>query len=402
MLINKIKKITGVLKVRILIPDFEKKTFEEDNIYLGGICLDIQGNKSIYTHYIPGVLDANFITYKEFAVQSKSSKITQDILEHFNWESSHKLNISNVSKQWDYISFKLDDLDICKVDLISFSKINKIAGIFSLEKKYSIYGSVNHYIDIHETIKTNLIHDSLAKQIFYSSDQNKSYSGALVYTICEKDGIFFLEILGFTSNDFYGNSRIVPIRYCENIDCFLSTATIPYTPSLNNLTEIPIVKSTIYPQFTKNFSTYIKKDDIVISVNQMNILEMQIYSFDFNQKLSLDEYFTYLLLTRSKCFLVLIRKGKIIEILIDIQIFRLELPNPIYMDINNLYVNKKSCLDIQDGTEKQCKGYLNLFEDNEIKFSTDICDAMLEFNIFNKQIVKYMNDITYSIEKISI
>jgi len=200
-----------------------------------------------------------------------------------------------------------------------------------------------------------------------------------VYTICEKEGNFILEILGFTSNDFYGNSRIVPIKYCENIDCILSTCTTPYTPSLNYLTEIPIVKATIYPQFTKNFSTYIKKDDIVIGVNGKNILEMQVYDSDFNQKLSLDEYFTYLLLTQSNCFLVLIRKGKILEILIDIQTFKFELPNPIYMDINDLYL----------------KG-------NEIKFSTDICDAMLQFDIFDKKIVKYMNDITYSIEKISI
>jgi hypothetical protein len=115
----------------------------------------------------------------------------------------------------------------------------------------------------------------IANQIFYSGDQNQSYSGALVYTICEKEGNFILEILGFTSNDFYGNSRIVPIKYCENIDCILSTNTIKYTPSLNYLTEIPIVKATIYPQFTKNFSTYIKKDDIVISVNGKNILEMK-------------------------------------------------------------------------------------------------------------------------------
>ena len=39
---------------------------------------------------------------------------------------------------------------------------------------------------------------------------------------------------------------------------------------------------------------------------------------------------------------------------------------------------------------------------DDIKFSTDICDAMLHFDVFDKQIVKYMNDITYSIEKISV
>jgi len=375
MSLTRIKKITGILKVRILIPDFEDNTFSQDNIYVGGICLDIRGNRCIYTHYIPGVIDAQFATYKELGLR----EITEDILEHFNWTNTHKLNISNVSKQWDYTSFSLDNLDICKVDLISFSKINKIAGIFSSEKKYSIYGSVNHYIDIHETIKTNLIHDDLAKQIFYSGDQNKSYSGALIYTIYEKEGTFILEILGFTSSDYDGASRIVPIQYCENRDCILSTCTTPYTPSLNDLTDIPIVKATIYPQFTKNFSTCIKKDDIVISINGKNILEMEIYDSEFNQKLSLDEYFTYLSNTQSNCFLVLIRKGKIIEILIDIQIFRFELSNPIYMDINDLYL----------------KG-------NEIKFSTDICDAMLQFDIFNKEIVKYMNDITYSVEKISI
>jgi hypothetical protein len=336
MLINRIKRITGLLKVRLLIPNFEDNTFTEENIYLGGVCLEIEGKKSIYTHYVPGVIDAYFVTYKEFGVHLGLSKITQEILEDFNWKNSHKLNLLNVSKQWDYMNFSLDSLDICKIDLISFPKINKIAGIFSSEKKYSIYGSVNHSIEIYGTIKTNLIHDGLAKQIFYSGDQNKSYSGTLVYTICEKEGTFNLEILGFTSNDYYGNIRIVPIQYCENKDCILSTNTIKYTPSLNDLTQIPIVKATIYPQFTKNFSTCIKKDDIVISANGKNILEMELYDSEFNQKISLDEYLTYLSHTQSNCFLVLIRKGKILEILIDIQIFNYVLPNPIYMDINDL------------------------------------------------------------------
>lgn len=379
MLLNRIKKITGVLKIRILTPDFETKTFDQNHIYMGGICLETNLTKCICTNYVAGVIDAQFVTYKELSLQLGLREITQETLEKLDWSNSHKLNIFNMSKQWDYINFSLDSNDRLKVDLISFPKINKIAGVFSLEKKYSIYGSTNCQIPINKTIKTNLIHDELAPQIFYCGGQTDTYSGTVVYTVCEIEGAFVLEILGYTSNDYDGETRIVPIQYCENLDTILSTQTVGYTPTLLDLTEIPIVKATVYPQFTKNFSTNIKKDDIVISANGKNILEMEIFDTYFNQKISLDEYLTYLSQFQPMCSLILIRKGKIIEVFVNIQIFKFELVNPIYMDIHNLYVRG-----------------------DEIKFSTDICDAMLQYDIFDKQIIKYMNDITYSIEKISV
>ncbi len=374
MLLSRVKRICGIIRIRLLVPDFETNLFTDQYVYCGGICLEVGGNKFVFTNYIPGIISAEFYTYKEINLWDKP--ITDIVLEEINWSNAHKLTTTVMSKQWDYIRFIFNDLDSVKPDLISFPKINKIAGDFSPIKSYSLFGSSNHKINIKGIAKTNLIHDFFPSQIFYIGSQTESYSGSLIYTICENSGSYYLEVLGITSNDYDGNSRIVPLEYFEYTDLIMCSETSQYTPTLQDLTEIPIVKITQYPQFTKNFST-IKRDDIVILVNGLNIINMEVFDVKHNTRQTLDEYLIYLFQKQICCQLTLIRKGKIIDIQIDKNTFAYIMPNPIYLNIDDLYTSG-----------------------NKIKFSSDICDSMLQYDVYNKEIVKYLNDPTYKIEKI--
>jgi hypothetical protein len=377
MLVNRIKKITGIIRLRILIYDnTTSEHFIPDYVYSGGICLEHTGGKFISTNYIPGVIDAEFYTYKELGLSS----ITFNKIESIEWSNAHKLQVHSMSKQWDYINFSLDTSnESCRVDLICFPKINKIAGTYSSEKTYSIYGSINNIFDITGSTKINLIHNSLPSQLFYLAEQTKSYSGSLVYTVCEKSGSFCLEILGITSNDYDESSRIIPIKYLEYPDFLINTYTEICSPSFDNLMNIPIVKNTKYPQFNKNFGSTIKKDDIIIMVNGNNIIDMQMYNSIIGSKMSLDEWITYTSQINPIITLTLIRKGKILELSIDSNIFRAPMVNSIYMDINNLYITR-----------------------DEIKFSSDISDIMLQNDIYDINLIKYINDISYQVDKICL
>lgn len=401
MLVNRIKKITGIIRLRILIYDTDtQEHFVPEYVYSGGICLEhsfqmttiskiplplgfqpIKGNKFVSTNYIPGVIDAEFYTYKELEFEFGLISFEQfEQIEQINWSKAHKLQVHSMSKQWDYINFSLDtNVDSCKLDLISFPKINKIAGTYSADKRYSLYGSVNNIFDISGSTKINLIHDSLLPQIFYLGEKTESYSGSLVYTVCENIGSFNLEILGITSNDYDESSRIIPIKYLEYSDFLINTHTEIWTPSFNDLMQIPIVKNTKYPKFNKNFGSNIKKDDVVIMVNGCNILEMEIYNTIIETKLSLNEWICYTSQINHLILLTLVRKGKILEVSVNSKIFKIELPNPIYMDINNLHI---TC--------------------DEIKFSSDISDLMLQNNIYDIKLIKYINDITYQVDKICL
>jgi len=380
MLLSRVKRLCGIIRIRLLVPDFERNSFSDQYVYSGGVCLEQIDGKCVFTNYIPGIISAEFYTYKEINIQNEviDDNIDDIMLEKIDWSSAHKLTTVSMSKQWDYVKFRFFDLGSVKQDLISFTKINKIAGGFSPSKSYSLFGSCNHRINIKDSVKTNLIHDSFVPQIFYIGDQTESYSGSLIYTISESSGNYYLEVLGITSNDYDGNSRIVPIEYFEYNDLTICCEIAQYNPTLTDLMKIPIVKATQYSQFTKNFSG-IKKDDVAIIINGLNIINMEVFNTKYNLRQTLDEYLTYLFQKQHKCLITLIRKGKIIDIQIDKNTFVFNIVNPIYLNINDLYGSG-----------------------NYIKFSSDICDSMLQYNMYNKQIVKYLNDPTYKIEKISI
>ena len=389
MLLNKLKKMTGIIRVQILKPNFESKQFVPEYIFTGCICLNMSTQNEenyIFTNYIPGVIDANFITYKEKEIKFNKKDI--------NWDDTIKVKLKKMSKQWDFLCFEFSNLS----DFISFPKINKIIDktcVFSGStiscideisiSQYNIYGLsnesniINTNINIIQSEKINLIHDQLPNQIYYLCDVNDSYSGSVIYRINENMGNYKLEILGITSNDYYDYNRIVPLTHFSYDDILIKMSYDPYTFSMKDIFNIPIIKNTLYPIITSNYSNLLKKNDIIVKINHLHISNMNIYNHKLHSYQSIDEYLTYFYQTNSKCRLKLIRNKQIIEVEIDINILKLKTHNDIYIDINNLYV-----------------------KNNNIKFSTDILDYILENEIYNKDIIKYMDDFTYKITEIEI
>jgi len=389
MLLNKLKKMTGIIRVQILKPNFESKQFVPEYIFTGCICLNMSTQNEenyIFTNYIPGVIDANFITYKEKEIKFNKKDI--------NWDDTIKVKLKRMSKQWDFLCFEISNLS----DFISFPKINKIIDkscVFSSSSnsckdeisipQYNIYGLseksniINTNINIIQSEKMNLIHDQLPNQIYYLCDLNDSYSGSIIYKINENMGNYKLEILGITSNDYYDYNRIVPLTHFSYDDILIKMSYDPYTFSIKDIFNIPIIKNTLYPIITSNYSTLLKKNDIIVKINHLHISDMNIYNHKLHTYQSIDEYLTYFSQTNSKCRLKLIRNKQIIDIIIDINILKLKTHNDIYIDINDLYV-----------------------KNNNIKFSTDISDYILENEIYNKDIIKYMDDFTYKITEIEL
>jgi hypothetical protein len=390
MLLNKLKKMTGIMRIQILKPNFKsKQQFTPEYIFTGCICLNMSKQNEenyIFTNYIPGVIDANFITYKEKEIKFNKKDI--------NWDDTIKVKLKRMSKQWDFLCFEISNLS----DFISFPKINKIIDkscVFSSSSnsckdeisipQYNIYGLseksniINTNINIIQSEKMNLIHDQLPNQIYYLCDLNDSYSGSIIYKINENMGNYKLEILGITSNDYYDYNRIVPLTHFSYDDILIKMSYDPYTFSIKDIFNIPIIKNTLYPIITSNYSTLLKKNDIIVKINHLHISDMNIYNHKLHTYQSIDEYLTYFSQTNSKCRLKLIRNKQIIDIIIDINILKLKTHNDIYIDINDLYV-----------------------KNNNIKFSTDISDYILENEIYNKDIIKYMDDFTYKITEIEL
>ena len=390
MLLNKLKKITGIIRVRILKPDFNSKLFNPEYVYMGCLCLNTNTNKTIdisenyiFTNYIPGVIDANFITYKEKAIKFGNEEIS--------WDNTIKLKLKKMSKQWDYICFELDNLS----DFISFPKINKIIDkscFFSHNSEkinnineYNIYGLsskskiINKNIKIIKSEKINLIHDELPNQIYYLCELNEAYSGSTIYTINENMGNYKLEILGITSNDYGNTGRIIPLNHFNYNDTFMKVSCNEYIFSIEDIFNIPIIKNTSYPIITFNYSNLLKKNDVIVKINNLHISNMNIYNNKFKNYQTIDEYLTYICQLNTNCKLILIRNKKIIEVEINIDILKIKINNDIYININDLYI-----------------------KEDDIKFSTDILDYMLENEIYNKDIIKFLDDFNYKISKIKI
>jgi hypothetical protein len=382
MSLNNLTKFTGILRIRILNPDFDSKTNNIEYIYTGGLCIQLKNNyKYVCAQFITGIIDAEFYTYKELL-----SIIPNELdPEKIDWTNSHKLRVELLSKQWDYVKFSFNDLDF-RFNFINFPKINKINQEFSNDKNYLALGM--EYTDkfeisskriiINSTVKINLIHNSLPKQIFYLGSQIKHYSGSVIYSINEQNSK--IEIIGFTSNDYDESSRIIPIKYLEYFDVFLNTETISYNFNTKNILEYPMIKaSTDYQQLIRKFSPYLKKNDVIISVNNQHINDFNKYETN----LTLNEYLIYCYQTKLLCKIKLLRKNIIMDIKVDMSVFKIDLINEIYIDIHDdIFIEKDS-----------------------VKFSSDICDLLLlsDDEKFNDiEIQKYLNDITYKIEKLNL
>jgi hypothetical protein len=373
MIANKLKKISGIIRLKIIKPDFNKEIFKEDIVYMGCLCLNTKFGDCIFTNYIPGIINADFLTCKEIS-KFENNEIC--------WEYSNKLKIYKISKQWDYVSFKM--INSYESNFISFLKINKIMISSNpfLNTDYKIYGSINTNINIIKKEKINMIHDKMPAQIYYLCEKNDSYSGSLIYRVNEYLGNFNLEILGLTSNDYGNYGRIIPLEYLEYTDSFIKLSIDKYNFSNKDIIKIPIIRKKTYPILTSNYSNLLKKNDIIIQINNIHISNMTIFNYKLDIYQTIDEYFTYMNQNNPICKLLIVRyttKINIFEVNININIFKIKELNDIYLNINDLYVLG-----------------------NNIKFSSDISDYMLENEIYNDDIVKYLYDFNYKISEIRI
>jgi hypothetical protein len=393
MIANKLKKISGIIRIRISKPNFESKLFTTEYIYTGCVCLNSANSNYIYTHYIPGVIDANFITYNEMYTKFNNKEI--------DWEQTNKIELKKMSKQWDYICFEYEGSS----NFINFPKINKIgsktnfAGLifdtinlslennkfslvsnFTEENEYNIYGlnenldNINTKINIIQTEKINLIHDELPCQNYYLCEKNNLYSGSLIYTVKENLGNYKLEILGITSNDYEEYGRIIPLEYLEYNDSLIKIECNQFIFELDDIINIPIIKKTEYPILTLNYGNILKEKDVIIQINNLQIFNMNIFNSKLSIYQTIDEYLTYETQINSICKLIIIRKKKIIELEININTFKLLLKNEIYLNVYDPYLI-----------------------DNSMKFSTDLCDYILENEIYNQDILKYLHNFNYKI-----
>jgi hypothetical protein len=378
MIANKLKKISGTIRIRISKPNFDSKLFTTEYVYAGCICAN---TNCVYTHYIPGVIDANFITYKEMNTKFANKEI--------NWEETNKLELKKMSKQWDFLCFEYEGSS----NFISFPKINKISTKASFsdllfctnnktndESEYNIFGlneslnQINSKIKISKIEKINLIHDELPAQNYYLCEKNSVYSGSIIYTIRENLGNYKLEILGITSNDYGDYGRIIPLEYLEYSDSIIKIQYNPFKFELDDIINIPIIKKTNYPILTLNYSNLVKEQDVIVQINSLQIFDMNIYNSKLNIYQTIDEYLTYESQTNSTCKITIIRKKKIIELDIYIGKFKLELQNEIYLNIHEPYLTE-----------------------NNMKFSTDLCDYILENELYNQDVIKYLNNFNYKI-----
>ena len=77
---------------------------------------------------------------------------------------------------------------------------------------------------------------------------------------------------------------------------------------LDLLHEIPAVKKTEYPKFKQSYSNIIKKDDVLIQIDRINIIDGCIYNIKYNLTQKIDEYLTYIIQEKNKCVFTLVRQ----------------------------------------------------------------------------------------------
>ena len=219
-----------------------------------------------------------------------------------------------------------------------------------------------------------MINDELPCQNYYLCEKNNSYSGSIIYKIKENMGDYKLEILGITSNDYGEYGRIIPLEYLEYNDSIIKLKYNPFIFELDDILNIPIIKKTEYPILISNYSNLLKEQDIIVQINNLQIFNMNIFNSKLSIYQSIDEYLTYESQINTICKIMIIRKKKIIEIEININIFKLTLENEIYLNIYDPYLI-----------------------DNSMKFSTDLCDYILENEIYSEDILKYLYNFNYKI-----
>jgi hypothetical protein len=359
---NKLDKISGIIKIKKFDYNYYNNNFELIEIFAGGICLNINNKNLIITNYISGIFEASFLSHKE-------------IKNNIDWNSAHKINIFSKSKLWDYLQFSIDLLNQHNLlfHKIIFNHFNK----YSLkDNNFNIYGTVHKKIKINNKIKLNSIHNLLPKPVFYLSKLKNTYNCSLIYNINNNK----LNIFGFTSFNHHNNTKIVPLYNLNYSDILIDLDLEPYKFTKEYIYKIPIINNTFYPKFTTNYFNIFKKNDVIIELNNYYINNCSIYNYFLDIKQTIDEYLMYHYNSTVLFKIIRLHNNELIikDININVHKFNKKFTNKIYLDINKLY------------------------HKNKIIFNSDICDDIIDSNqnIYNSDILKYINDPYYPINLI--
>jgi hypothetical protein len=347
---DNIDKITGILKISIINLDFELKQYNIKDIYVGGLCI----NNCIVTNYIPGIDSASFYT---------NNQLNNNIND---WDNAYKLKIESYSKMWDYVKFTI--ISEINNNFINFYEINKIiSNKLILKKIFKIYGHIHQYINIIKFENINMIHDNLPKQQYILAEKMESYSGSIIYTIINKR----LCILGFTSSNYYNMTRIVPLN------------NIFYNDILIDLKLEKIVfNSKLYTQYKSNDKLFLEpflyNNDIILNINNIKIQNNYIFNKELNIIQSINEYITY---QKNDILFTILRRDEYrynkIKIIVNINKMFVGFINNIYIDIKHL-------------------------DFNNLLFNSDLCDMLLENNIYHEDVINYLENPNYKILSILI
>ena len=350
---NRLQKISGIIKIKKL--EFYNDNFEYIEFFCGGLCLNLYNKNIIITNYIYGIIEANFLSYKQ--IESNG----------LDWELSYKLNILSKSKQWDYLQFTIDK-EQCKDIYFLKYRFHK-----NEDMEYKIYGNIDETIIIKNKLKQNLIHNLLPKQLFYLSNLKNTYNGSLIYNIINNK----LYIFGYTSFNYNNQTKIIPLYHLTRKDKNIELDLQAYKFNYRYIYDIPNIRNTFYPKFMTNYFNIFKKNDIIISINNNNIRNCDIYNIKLNIYQTIDEYLIYQK-NIVQFTIYRLNKNEFIDIYIDINKFNNKFSNNIYLNVDKLY------------------------DKNKLIFNTDICDNIIEKNdfVYNSDILKYLDDPYYKIKYI--
>lgn len=343
-------KSFGIVKLELYYPNFDTNSIETQIIYQGALCINLNENL-IITPYISCVKSAKFISYDRIISLYGCEN-------NIRWENEHNiLYVSMMSKMWDYITFV--PIHTHNLTFITFKNVMDI----DKNKKYNIYG-IKTKIIINRQKSINLIHNKLAKQEFYIVDYHNTFPGSLLYY--KVPSTKNIHVIGLLSYD----NRLLSLQHLKfktiNIDLNYDF----YKFDNNILIQMNKIYLTLYPKLKSNFKL-LQKNDIILEINGKTIKNCQIYCYDVNKKLCINEYLIYLSQHCQIIKFVIVRNNEI-----------------RYIDIQT------------DKMNKELKNKIEMKSKKDIKyFSADVCDKLILQNKYSITIDKYLTNPYYKVKE---
>lgn len=336
-----IDKSHGIVQVVTIIPDINNSILEHKYTELHGTCINYKDINILVMPYVSCVTSIKFVTFHK--VYNQSLKWS-NVITHGT--------IYKKSKMWNYTFVKLEnDKDIYYPKYLLTKYIDNVY----------IYGYGKYHIT-----KTlfNPVHSKLPQLVYYKCDKNidNIKDGTLVYgKNASGNKIFYI---GYTYNNYITPFVNITFDNC-NIKLNIKHAKI----SLSVVNNINNIRNTYYPCLGSNFKTF-KKNDIILEINGNNIVKCKLFDYNFKISMNITTYLIYAIQHKILTRFLILRDNKIREL---------------------IFVNDE--LQIKN-TNK-----IEVFSKNDYKkFSSDLCDVLVEENKYYLEIQKYLVNPYYKVK----